>query len=204
MKKMVLILVLALGSFVFGQDAEQTTVVRDRSLPPVPPGEKYVFEAVFQRFPGVDRDEVLEFAREHFAAKMQEIDKLASVQPNEAVEDMTQVVYEVVKLLEVKESYPELFEHKIKQMRLEKEVARYVERTRLAKGSKRDKALTRLKETLGQVFEVKQEVIKMDLVRMERELGRLKKMVKQREENKDSIVHRRVRELLGETAQVEW
>lgn len=196
MKKMVLISFLTMCGFVFGQDGEQ--------LSPVPPGKKYVMNAVFKRFPGVDRNEVLELAKENFAAKMQEIEKLTSVRPNEAVEQMTQVVYELVELLKVKQSYPELFENRIKQMRLEKEAARYARQARLAEGSKRGEALTRLKEALARIFEVKQEVIRMDLARMESELRRLERMVKKRDENKDLIIERRIRQLLGETAQVEW
>ncbi len=204
MKKTVVILVFALSSLVFGQDAEKGKASGDKSLPPIPPGRKYVVEAVFNRFPGVDRDEVIKLARENFAAKMQEIEKLSTFRPNDAVEQMTEVVYEVVKLLEIKASDPELFKNKVKQIRLEKQVARYVEQARAAKGNKRDEALGMLNKTLALVFEVKQEVIKLDLARMERELGRLKEMVEKREENKDLIVNRRARDLLGEMAQVEW
>jgi hypothetical protein len=61
-----------------------------------------------------------------------------------------------------------------------------------------------LKKTLDRAFEIKQEIIKMDLERMERDLEELKKLVNKRESRKSAIVDRRIKELLGKTAQTEW
>jgi hypothetical protein len=171
---------------------------------PLPPSREYVLDVVFKRFPGVEREKAMKLANDCFAPRMQRIEQLSRRVPQEAVDEMTDIIYEVSELLEIKAANPDLFEKRITQMQLEREAEQYVERARLSKGSKRKKALDMLKKTLDRAFEIKQEIIKMDLERMERDLEELKKLVNKRESRKSAIVDRRIKELLGKTAQTEW
>lgn len=201
-KARILSLLLVLGGWhVLAQDVADFS---GKDLGPLPPGKKYVMEAVFNRFPGVDQQEVLRFAKDHYVETMQQVDTISSRRPNEAVEIMTSAVYEILKLLDIKKSDPQMFKHKLKEMKLEKEAGHYVDRILASEKNEAEELIEKLKNTLNTAFDVKQKIVRLDLEKLEKELSRLKSLVSQREDSRSEIVERRIKSLLGRTAKVKW
>ena len=59
-------------------------------------------------------------------------------------------------------------------------------------------------ETLEEAFEVRQELMKKDIRYVETELMRLKALVQEREQNRETIIARKVNEMVGSNPSLDW
>lgn len=69
---------------------------------------------------------------------------------------------------------------------------------RRAPNQEREELRGKLREVVEKHFNIRQERRRLELRRLEEELGRLRESIEQREENRSSIIQRRLNELTGE------
>jgi len=173
--------------------------------PPLHAREKPdIISRAFERFPEVDREGIMEFIRDHFPREMRQFRELSAKRFSEAAELMSDVIRESLELLETRERNPEVYAKRVRQRELEIRTAALVEAIREAEDRDREKRLEELRGILEEAFEIKQELMKIDVAHMEKEISELKKMVARREANRKAIINRRVSEITGEMDYLEW
>jgi hypothetical protein len=173
-------------------------------LPPTWPGFEEILGQVFQRFPGVNQAQVLGFLREQYPRQMRDIEAVARYRMKEAIETLTELVREGLDLFDLRQKDPDLFAKVVRQRELEREASLAAEALARSAGEARKKHLDRLRQTLQEAFDAKQDLMRGDVSRMERELEQLKALIEKRRANRDAIVARRLSEITGELAGTEW
>ena len=88
--------------------------------------------------------------------------------------------------------------------RLERESAEQAEQARRAPPEEREAALKKLKETLSRLFDAREEIRARELTELKRRVEALEKAVAERKGNKERIVEKRRRELMGEKSEDDW
>jgi hypothetical protein len=123
-------------------------------------------------------------------------------------EDMVRILNEAAprmrELRELKERDPKGFEKMLELRRLERESAEQAEQARRAAPEERDAAVKKLKETLSRLFDVREEARVRELAELKRRVDALEKAMTERKTNKDRIVEKRRRELMGEKSEDDW
>ncbi len=107
-------------------------------------------------------------------------------------------------LQELKERDPKGFEKAMELRRLERQSLEQAEQARRASPEEREAASKKLKETLGRLFDAREEVRLRELGELKRRVEALEKALGERKNNKDRIVERRRRELMGEKSEDDW
>ena len=107
-------------------------------------------------------------------------------------------------LKELKERDPKGFEKMMEMRRLERESAEQAEQARRAPPEEREAALKKLKETLSRLFDAREEIRARELTELKRRVEALEKAVAERKGNKERIVEKRRRELMGEKSEDDW
>jgi hypothetical protein len=122
----------------------------------------------------------------------------------EAMRLISEVAPRVREFKELKERDPKGFEKMMELRRLERESVEQAERARRAPPEERETAQKLLKETLGRLFDAREETRIRELAELKRRVEALEKAMAERKTNKDRIVERRRRELMGEKLDDEW
>lgn len=173
-------------------------------LPPSPPSADFVMKVVFSRFPGVSSDEVTKFMNEYFMQEVLEVKQMAEVLPDKAVERLTDIVQECISLMRIRNRDAKLFSKIMEEKRLNKVAQRRAEAIREAKGTERNKGIEELRKILETAFEIKQELMKLDVEGLEKELEQLKQLVRLREQCKNEIINGRLTELMNRRSEMRW
>jgi len=105
---------------------------------------------------------------------------------------------------ELKMRDPNAYAKLMDMRRLERESMEQAEAVRRAAPEQRETAMAVLKETLGKLFDAREEVRARELSELKRRVEALEKAVKERHASKDRIVEKRRRELLGEKSEDDW
>lgn len=172
--------------------------------PPPTPYEFDIIEAVYARFPGINRSEVEQFLQNNFAYELRRFRTLAVDRQEEATDFLSKLVREVLSLLETKRRNPVAFEKKLALKRLETRADRLAREIRLAGGDEKKRLQRELHDTAVSIFDIKQELMKTDVEQMSRELALLKELINKREASREAIVNRRVVNLVGDREDLEW
>jgi hypothetical protein len=180
-----------------------TNQARDK-LPPCPPSADFVMKVVFSRFPGVSAEEVNKFMNEYFTQEIHEVKQMAEVLPDRAVERLTDIVQESINLMKIRSKDAVLFNKMMEEKRLNKIARLRAEAIREARGAERKKGIEELRKILEAAFEIRQELMKRDVERLEKEFEQLKQLVRLREQRKDEIINDRLTELVSGKAEVKW
>lgn len=109
------------------------------------------------------------------------------------------------RLMDLRKTKPELFEKIIKIGQLERktrDLARQYKETDSAERKAELKA--ELKNLLLELFELRQERYKAELMELEKQIKELSSKIKKRSENKEKIVERRLQNLLTTEEELEW
>lgn len=202
----VLLPVMLLGQGGGSEDrsSERSDQRRYAPVPPAVPNELLVRRTAFLRFPGTNEKETMAFVGERFPRRMLEYRKLVEIKPDAAVDLLTDLVAESVELLEVKAANPPHFGNLMRERDLKRLAARKALDAKHQKGAEKDKTIAELEQILAQSFEVRQNLMEEDIAGIERELGQLKNLVKQRESKRREIIARRVDELTGDSPRLGW
>lgn len=172
-------------------------------LPPVP-GEEELLDTAFRRYPEADRAEVMAFLKEQLPEELYAFKLRAMRRREDAVEYLANLIRETLRLMETKKNDPGLFRKVVRKRTLEQQASRLADSAKRAKGDLRTSYLTQLEKALTEAFELKQEIMKLDVSQMEGELQQLRILLEKREENGRAIVGRRIAELTGEMDYLQW
>lgn len=94
---------------------------------------------------------------------------------------------------------PEMFEIMQRDRELEERTQELTESLRAENGAdRRDKLREEIRSHVQEHFGVRQQRRELELKRLEAQLERLRKSIKQREETREQIINRRFAELVGE------
>lgn len=122
----------------------------------------------------------------------------AAVSPQAATADMLEPVVDEVYLRQLSDADRTLYDKLQEERRLEAEIAQLARRTRsLAPGPEHDAMATELRQRIGTLFDLKQEIRREELDRAESDLRALRAILIEREEMRDDIITHRFHELLG-------
>ena len=105
---------------------------------------------------------------------------------------------------ELQRTDPELYEAERQDMELERKTFELVGQFRQARPEERETLKTAIQETVVKHFEVRQRKRQLQLARLERELKRMREEIQRRDEAKDQIVGRRLKELIGEPGDLDF
>ena len=105
---------------------------------------------------------------------------------------------------ELKQHDPKGYERMTEMRRLERESFTQADAARRAPPEEREAATNRLKETLGKLFDAREEVRVRELAELKRRVEALEKALGERKTNKDKLVERRRKELMGEKIDEDW
>lgn len=172
-------------------------------MPPVP-GEDDILDTAFNRYPEANREEVMAFLKEQLPEEVYAFKLRAMRRREDAIAYMANLIRETLRLMQTRQSSPELFQKVVRQRTLEQQATRLADSARHAKGDQRANYLTQLEKTLLEAFQIKQEMMKLDVAHMEGELEQLRVLLDRREENERAIVGRRIAELTGDMDYLQW
>jgi hypothetical protein len=169
---------------------------------PLPPSPRLAQAAALQRFPEANKDELLTFVNTHFPHEMLAARKAADVNANNAADMMSDAMAESLDLMELRRHSKELFKMTMEERRLERIVQQQAKVAR--KDESKSPTVNTLKATLGDAFDVKQELLKKDIEGMSQELAKLRVLVGKRSESREAIIAKRLDEMMGEDEHLRW
>lgn len=105
---------------------------------------------------------------------------------------------------ELQRSDPELFEVERLDIELERKTFELVGQYRRTPPTERAALTMAVQEAVAKHFEVRQKKRQLQLARMERELKRMREEIQRRDEAKEQIVGRRLKELIGESGDLDF
>jgi len=105
---------------------------------------------------------------------------------------------------EMKERDPKGFERMKEMRRLEVECVDLSEKARRASVEDRERAVKQLAESLGKLFDLREENRMRDVVELKRRVEALEKELANRKANREKIVEQRKRDMLGEKGEFDW
>jgi len=173
-----------------------------RVQPPAPPqppmGEP-------RGIPSFNPDEVRNWLREN---EPETYRRLLEVQESgrrpDAMRILEQAAPRMREMNELKQRDPKGYEKMVEMRRLERESFTQADSARRAPPEEREAATAKLKETLGRLFDAREEVRVRELAELKRRVEALEKALTERKGNKEKLVEKRRRELMGEKSDEDW
>jgi len=107
-------------------------------------------------------------------------------------------------LNELKERDPKGYERILAMRTLEREGVELAERARRGPPEEKEEAAKKLQENLSKQFDFREEQRRREIAELKRRIEGLEKALTDRKANKDRIVERRKKELLGEKVDEDW
>ena len=182
-----------------GQETENPT------YPPSPLGTEWdALEQALSEFPDLNREAVMNFITREFPDELREFKELSVRHLSLAIDLMNRMVEDAIIFLEARQRDPALFDKLVRKRELEKHCVELAQACRQAEGEDKAVREAALRETLAEVFELKQEFMRADVARMENELNELKGLITKREGRREGLIGRRLEELLGEQEVLPW
>jgi hypothetical protein len=220
-----LIAMLVLGSAAWAQDAPREQPKRPQDPPPPSrPERRDPFENPREgrpvqppnppQPPGIERrpmqppinpEEVRAWLKDNEPETYQ---RLMQIQEEGRRDEVMRILAEagprVRELSELKQRDPKGYEKMMELRRLERESMEQADAARRAPPEEREAASKKLKETLGRLFDAREEARVRELVELKRRVEALEKAMTDRKAGKDRIVEKRRRELMGEKSEDDW
>jgi len=177
----------------------------EKDYPPSPLGSEWeALEKALAEFPDLNRTAVMDFIAREFPDELREFKKLSVRHLSRAVDLMSRMVDDAILCLEARQRNPELFERFMRKRALEKRADELAASCREVAGEERSLKIAELRETLTEIFELKQEFMKADLSRLEKELAELRGLIAGREERREGLIDRRLGDLIGQSEEMPW
>ncbi|MFH1421654.1 MAG: hypothetical protein ABIH42_02930 [Planctomycetota bacterium] len=106
----------------------------------------------------------------------------------------------------LKEKNPEKYKEILHMKELEREIFKLVEKYRSSSEDDKNKEeiLVNLKNHLSELFNIRQQEHEREIKRLEKELAKLKDIYNKHEENRDAIVEKRLKQIIGEDNEFDW
>jgi hypothetical protein len=173
---------------------------RDGDRPPGPPRE-----GGRRPVPPFNPDEVRAWLKDN---EPETFRRLSQFQEEGKREDVQRVLGDASmrmrELAELKQRDPKTFERMQEMRRLEREGMELAEQARRAPPEEKDATSKKLSENLAKQFDLREEQRVREIAELKRRVDALEKALGDRKTNKDKIVDRRRRELLGEKVDEDW
>jgi len=174
-----------------------------RPVPPAPPfppgGERRPMQ------PPINPDEIRAWLKDN---EPETFRHLTTMQEQGKREDVMRILAEagprMRDLNELKQRDPKSYERTMDMRRLERESVEQADQARRAPPEEREAAQKKLKETLGKLFDAREEARTRELAELKRRVEALEKAVTDRRASKERIVEKRRRELMGEKSDEDW
>ncbi|MFZ2657397.1 MAG: hypothetical protein WAX69_20845 [Victivallales bacterium] len=154
---------------------------------------------------------VVEFYKANFAEKIKFLEKELKDDSTEVVSELTSDLLECNLILTTKDDSPEKFKEELEYMKLEVNTDLLGEKIQDLKEKEADKNKAEieknekeLKSELGKLFDMKLLREKEELKDLEKDIEELKQHIRQREENRDKIVDKKLEELTGVDEDLEF
>lgn len=155
--------------------------------------------------PAINVEETKTWLREH---EPETFRRLAQLESEGKRPDVMRILHEagprMREMNELKQRDPKGYEKVTEMRRLERESLEQADAARRAPPEEREAAAKKLKETLGRLFDAREEARARELVELKRRVEALEKAIGDRKATKDRIVEKRRRELMGEKSDEDW
>lgn len=172
--------------------------------PLTPDQERLVLDAVFARFPSVDREAMMQYIAERMPADLQEFTLLSMQNLGEAVKLLSGLVRDALEWQQLETRQPERYALMRRHRALERQIREQGDAVRQAAGADREAQLGLLHALVTDAFQVKQELMRQDLAAIRKQVDDLAALVERRETNRAAIVEQRVREVAGQVDPATW
>lgn len=155
--------------------------------------------------PPVNTDEVRNWLKEN---EPETFRRLAQLQEDGRRDEAMRILMEATprmrEMKDLKERDPKAFERMAEMRRLDRESQDQAEQARRAPPEEREAAVKKLKETLGRLFDAREDIRQRELAELKRRVESLEKALSDRKAGKERIVEKRRRELMGEKSEDDW
>jgi len=180
---------------------------QEKKLPRIERDKKRIIKRDFERetlTPELEQ-KILDIIANTEPEEIQHLKKLKETSPLEYEEILLNHWEEFKFLKRLKEENPEEFELIKKRQELERNSRKMVRMFRKsADENEKDKIKKDLTVVLYQLFDIRESEKEAEIFRLEKELEKMKKIVQQRKENKETIVESHLNRLLGAEEYLEW
>jgi len=152
-----------------------------------------------------EREAAVQFLKEHEPQRFAKLTELRESRPQDYERLLTQVAMEVKELRMLKDVDPKRYERRLEQRKLEYRSSDLAERIHgMQQGAEQEEMKKELRGVLSRLFDVRESEKESEVDRLEEEMARLRETLKKRKEAKDSIVDRRMNDMLGEEDDLRW
>ncbi len=173
----------------------------DRPRPPTPPPR----EGGRRPVPPFNADEVRGWLRENEPETVRRLSELEEAgRRDEAQRVLAEASVRMRELADLKQRDPKGYERMQEMRRLERQGMELAERARQAPAEEKEGAAAKLRENLSKQFDLREEQRVREIAELRRRVESLEKALGERKANKDRIVDKRRRELMGERVDEDW
>ncbi|MFA7332207.1 MAG: hypothetical protein WC326_14150 [Candidatus Delongbacteria bacterium] len=151
------------------------------------------------------RDEIVQFVRQHFPEKARLLEDLRKRNPAEFQRRRQKLAEEVRRLMELERENPGLFKLQVEEMRLRDELNRLArDLRRQREGSReRQESAKQLRDSLERSFDLRQKIKQGELEDLRQRLGELESSLKRRTERRAQLIEERFQQL-SESGEEDW
>jgi hypothetical protein len=176
----------------------------ERERPDLPQDASPPFIEGKPRPPKSDQ-ELIEFLEKFDPERLEWMKHLKEMEPDTYFRVLEETKREMMKLKELRERDPERFEQIMIERRMETEIKELSSQYRKSQDSEEKEGLKKqIKAKLEKLFDLREKQREAEIKRIEQELTKLKEKMKIRKANRDKIIERRQKELLGEEDDLGW
>ncbi|MDI6732647.1 MAG: hypothetical protein QME16_01775 [Planctomycetota bacterium] len=172
---------------------------KTEEFPPQPPLAEWL-----GKLPKLD-GKMIDLLKQFDPERLEHLFHLMKVEPEAYIDLFKRTKEELMHLLELRKRDPERYEQVLKERTMEKEAKELAIRYRES-GDKeeREKVKKEIRKQLEGLFDKREAQRETEIKRLEDELAKLKEKMKVRKANRDKIIERRQKELLGEEDDLGW
>jgi hypothetical protein len=211
------ILVLATGLLLQAGIAQET--MRDvpedikampqftENRPPTPLSTKQeaaVLDAVFLRFPDLNRHETMAFIREYIPDGSREFTLLSHRDLGKAMAMLIDLIGKSERLMNMQSRNPVHFAKIVKHHELERNIGSLAGELKALEALETPANEIKLRTVLSQSFIMKQDLMKADIEDLEQQLETLRLLLKKREDNREVIIDNRYLDIIGKLDHMKW
>jgi hypothetical protein len=153
----------------------------------------------------IDDKEAFKFLEQFDPERLKQLKHLKEADPEAYSRMMKDTKREIMRMNDLKERDPERFEQMMKERQMEKEVKELSLQYRKSQNNDEKETIKKqIKTNLEKLFDFREAKREEDIKRMEQELNKLKEKMKSRKANRDKIIERHEKEMLGEEDDLGW
>jgi hypothetical protein len=155
----------------------------------------------------LSEEDILNWVRQHVPQEISDLQVLKRENPREYEEQLHWIAEKIQHLEHVKQQYPEMYDRLIEVEKLEHQSWKMAEEIPRIRDAEKKKQLTaQLRDVLEKIFEIRLEERSLEIKELEKELDKMKALIEKRKAMKDTIINRRLKELIPspENEALDW